>query len=548
MSVSAVVNGSDATGACPNRSGASSSVPSLANARIGGPGIGGLGPDAQRVIDSMVHGPGSAKNSDPFDSPIRGSSRSIAEITLPLAYGDFRAHVFETAISGRHIVALFKGDISSSEPLLARFHSECITSEGLGGCDCDCVEQLNASLEAIAEEGRGIVFYLRQEGRGAGYHAKARDRMGVAATDNEANTFHMYEALGLPGDPRDYSAVGECAYLLGITAPIRLMTNNPAKLESVAKMGLTPHSHVPLEVQTNPFNHSYLTAKRDAGGHQLKAEGALAVSHFPWPVKVFKPSTVLEAMRFSHEATYPLPIRAFNGEYVIPLTDLEVARQLVAKGPGSDALLAITPVEQERVRIQLHEGKISTLLASNPAHELFTFLNRHTTWFDAHVYHDQLSGLNYVVLEYGGHLADELKRSIVPLVRVQPESILRRFPLANKPTTYEDSVREIVARGRGVIATYPEDGKGNGLAAVFLERQLIQTGLASSPEEACKLIGTAPDPRDYGPIARLISRHFGKGPVELILRERNKNPNRPIGDLIGQLTENGVTLGEHKFL
>jgi len=149
---------------------------------------------AAAILNALVTPVGAALTQGPLDAPMRGSTFHVGKLDLALACGDFTAHLFETTGFGTHIIALTVGDVSSAEPLLIRMHSECITSETLGGCDCDCVKQLNAALEKIAEEGRGVLFYLRQEGRGAGYSCKGMDRMAVAASDGAVNTFQAYEA------------------------------------------------------------------------------------------------------------------------------------------------------------------------------------------------------------------------------------------------------------------------------------------------------------------------------------------------------------------
>jgi 3,4-dihydroxy 2-butanone 4-phosphate synthase/GTP cyclohydrolase II len=488
----------------------------------------------------MLHGRGAALKGDPFDSPARGESRSLGSIDVQLRMGDFKAHAFETGVQGCHIIALSQGDVTSADPLLVRFHSECITSESLGGCDCDCVEQLHAALRSIAEEGRGVVFYLRQEGRGAGYHAKARDRMGVAATDNALNTFEMYEAIGLAGDPRDYTAIGDCAFLMGITAPIRLMTNNPSKLASLRDMGLNPHSHVPIEVPPNPFNTAYLSAKRDHGGHMLSNGNGAELSEFPWPVTVFKPYSISEAMRFSHEASYPLPVRALNGEYLLERSAVDELKGILLATGSTLRVLNSRQLSADRVRVQLDPEQLRKIALQPSGSAVAEFLRRHASWFEAHVYHDTFSRLDHVVLEFGQRGAT---RDITPLVRIQPESILRRFPLKERSSIYEESLRLIMERGRGFVVVYPEDGRGHGVAAVFKEQQLLQSGLVKSPAEAAEVLGIKGENRDYLPIGRLIRRHCSGGAVQFILREASQHAAHYV-ELVADLHRRGTEVRE----
>jgi 3,4-dihydroxy 2-butanone 4-phosphate synthase/GTP cyclohydrolase II len=502
----------------------------------------------REILQALVHPPGAALTQRQHDSPVYGQTRSLGELNVELRYGTFKVYAFETAATGRHVIALTKGDISSEEPLLVRFHSECITSEGLGGCDCDCVEQLNAALEKIEKEGRGIVFYLRQEGRGAGYHQKARDRMGVAASDNQLDTFQLYEALGLPHDPRGYGMLGECAYLMGIKAPINLMTNNPAKLQAVEGLGLQFAGRVPLEVPPNPFNAAYLTAKSSTGGHLL-AQGNVESSLYPWKVQPFRPGLVPEAMRFSHDASYPLPVRAFNGTYVLGLSAADELRTLLARAQRQDILESQVELSTGEVKVKLNHAKLEAFAKTTEGKDAATLLQRSPNWFEAHVYHDVASGLNYVALEYGRHLPEEVRNSIVPLVRVQSENIFQRFPVKDRARSYDAAINQILERGRGMVLLYPEDGRGNGFSSVFLEQQLVQRRLAANAVEAAALLGLRPETRDYLPIARLISHHYGVGPVQLLLRERHKTtPTTPTMTLLDELRASGIKLQDPKFL
>jgi 3,4-dihydroxy 2-butanone 4-phosphate synthase / GTP cyclohydrolase II len=169
--------------------------------------------------------------------------------------------------SGAFALALSVGDLGSVAPLTARVHSSCFTSEGLGGLDCDCVAQLDAALEAIARLGRGVVFYLLQEGRGAGLANKARDRAIVQESHGAIDTYGAYARLGLPPDPRSYDIVRPICADLGIRAPLALMTNNPAKVAALRVLGLEvePVQHVRA---ASRFNAEYLAAKARFG-HRL---------------------------------------------------------------------------------------------------------------------------------------------------------------------------------------------------------------------------------------------------------------------------------------
>jgi GTP cyclohydrolase II len=229
----------------------------------------------------------------------------------PLAtrYGDFTVHRFHDCTTGTPALAVTLGDPTAPAPLLARVHSSCITSEAYGACDCDCAEQLDAALAQVAGEGRGAVFYLFQEGRGAGFVAKALDRMLVQASGNRLTTFEAYARLGLPDDQRTYGEVAAMTRLLGVTAPLRLLSNNPDKVAALRAAGATIDGHEPLRVDVQAYSQHYLEAKARAG-HSVARTDRVDPAVLPEPVVACAPTPLGHAARFVHLATYLLPLRA----------------------------------------------------------------------------------------------------------------------------------------------------------------------------------------------------------------------------------------------
>ncbi|MDJ0852323.1 MAG: hypothetical protein QNK04_28470 [Myxococcota bacterium] len=193
---------------------------------------------------------------------------SLGDRRLVTAEGAFRAHVFRNLETRSFAVALVRGDVGGREPLLARVHSSCVTSESWRGCDCDCAVQLHGALGLIAAAGRGVLFYLQQEGRGAGFAAKARDRMLVQASRHRLTTFEAYEQMGLLGDHRRYDEVAAACRLLGVRAPLRLLTNNPEKRVALEAEKLAVEEVLPLASPPSPFNLHYLASK-SRSGHAL---------------------------------------------------------------------------------------------------------------------------------------------------------------------------------------------------------------------------------------------------------------------------------------
>jgi 3,4-dihydroxy 2-butanone 4-phosphate synthase/GTP cyclohydrolase II len=189
-----------------------------------------------------------------------------AEARLPTIYGEFRACVFKNEIDHIDHVAMVMGELRPDEPTLVRMHSECLTGDAMGSLRCDCGEQLQTALKMIQEEGRGIVVYMRQEGRGIGLAAKIKayelqDREGL-------DTVQANERLGFPPDARDYGVGMQILRKLGIRK-LRLITNNPRKRAGLEGYDLEVVERVPLEVQPNPSNFEYLRTKREKLGHLL---------------------------------------------------------------------------------------------------------------------------------------------------------------------------------------------------------------------------------------------------------------------------------------
>ncbi|MFT8871994.1 MAG: bifunctional 3,4-dihydroxy-2-butanone-4-phosphate synthase/GTP cyclohydrolase II [Sporolactobacillus sp.] len=189
----------------------------------------------------------------------------VTEVSLPTSYGQFHAVGYKGLLDGKEHVALIKGELSGDEPTLVRIHSECLTGDVFGSKRCDCGPQLHAALSQIEAHGRGIVIYLRQEGRGIGLLNKLK---AYKLQESGEDTVEANEALGFPADMRDYEAAAEILNDLGVRR-VRLMTNNPRKIDGLKTYGIKQIERVPLEVAASETNREYLLTKQQKMGHWL---------------------------------------------------------------------------------------------------------------------------------------------------------------------------------------------------------------------------------------------------------------------------------------
>lgn len=210
--------------------------------------------------------PGSAGGPVPTSPPVSYQLDHVAACNLPTPWAVFRLHAFVDPASGKEHLAVVLGDVTGPEPVLARVHSECLTGDGLFSQRCDCGAQLETALRRIADEGRGMVLYLRQEGRGIGLVNKIR---AYQLQDAGADTVEANERLGFPADMRRYDLCQPMLKYFGVQA-LRLMTNNPRKVQALERLGITVSERVPIQVNRNPYNEGYLSTKAAKLGHWLK--------------------------------------------------------------------------------------------------------------------------------------------------------------------------------------------------------------------------------------------------------------------------------------
>lgn len=192
----------------------------------------------------------------------------VSITNMPTKYGEFKAHCYINKLNGEHHIALVMGNISDGESVLCRVHSECLTGDVFGSLRCDCGQQLDKAMRMIAEKGRGVLLYMRQEGRGIGLVNKLK---AYHLQDNGMDTLEANIALGFKGDLREYYIGTQILRDLEIRS-LELLTNNPDKIYQLEDYGMEIIRRIPIEIKANKYDHFYLKTKQERMGHLLNIE------------------------------------------------------------------------------------------------------------------------------------------------------------------------------------------------------------------------------------------------------------------------------------
>jgi GTP cyclohydrolase II len=280
---------------------------------------------------------------------VRRARETEAVASLPTRYGDLLIQVFRLG-DETEVVALVHGEVAGDEPVLVRLHSECLTGEALGSLRCDCGEQLEAGLEQVGQAERGVLLYLRHEGRGIGLFDKIR---AYALQDGGLDTVDANVALGLPVDGRDYTAAAAVLKKLGVRR-VRLMTNNPAKLEALAGHGLEIVERVSIEAAANPINVTYLRTKADRMGHLLEPSAPLLAAA---PVANGHHARPAVTVHYAQTIDGRIAARTGDAHWVSGESSLQLAHELRASHDAVMVGIGTVLADDPHLTVRLVEGR-----------------------------------------------------------------------------------------------------------------------------------------------------------------------------------------------
>ena len=279
---------------------------------------------------------------------VRRARETEAAASHPTRHGDLEIHVFRLG-DETEVVALVHGEVAGDEPVLVRLHSECLTGEALGSLRCDCGEQLEAGLEQIGRAERGVLLYLRHEGRGIGLFDKIR---AYALQDRGLDTVDANVALGLPIDGRDYAAAAAVLQRLGVRRT-RVLTNNPAKLQALAEHGIEVVERVPIEALPNPANLTYLRTKARRMGHLLAGEPFVA----PTPGQNGHHARPTVTVHWAQTIDGRIAARTGDAHWVSGESSLRLAHELRAAHDAVMVGIGTVLADDPRLTVRLVEGR-----------------------------------------------------------------------------------------------------------------------------------------------------------------------------------------------
>lgn len=418
--------------------------------------------------------------------PIHGLTLYLGCLPLNLKYGKFTAYVFQDLLAKGYLFAISYGDINA-EVQYTRIHSSCVTSETLRALNCDCKQQLNAALKKCVEKGNGIIFYLFQEGRGAGAIPKCRGLQLCQYLKEGITTFEGYRRMGLKPDYRKFDSVKDICEILKINPKWILLTNNPDKVDQFTKLNFNILRVENIEIKPSPYNIVYLRSKKEFGHHLLLTKEDVQDYEPPAYIKPFEPYVLDSCKRFIYTSVSYLPIKPVNKQVLVNEESHGLLRKLSMEVIDESKKL------RKDYFVKLNYGNYQRL--NSPMKERIQNIIKAPYWFKFHLYYDIASDIEYGVLEYTG----DSKR--VPLIRFFSEATLNRFPIhdAKYKNRYKRALEKIYEYGHGYLVFFFKDGQGSGMGAYVLRNEFGDK----------KNLGLEADTRDHTAFANLVKHHIG---------------------------------------
>jgi 3,4-dihydroxy 2-butanone 4-phosphate synthase/GTP cyclohydrolase II len=418
-----------------------------------------------------------------------------------MKYGKFTAYVFQDLLAKGYLFAISYGNLRA-EVQYTRIHSSCVTSETFRALNCDCKKQLNAALKKCVEGGNGIIFYLFQEGRGAGAIPKCRGLQLCQYLKENITTFEGYRRMGLKPDYRNFDSVGDICKILKINAKWILLTNNPDKIDQFTKMGFDIIRVENLEIKPSPYNIIYLRSKKEFGHHLVLTKDNVESYEPPDYIVPFEPVLVESCRRFIYTSCSYQPIKPVGKQIIVSEEHFEILKKIPLD------IIAESKKLRRGYFVKLNYPMYQKL--EDKVKDSIQHIIKAPYWFKFHIYYDLTSDTEYAVLEY----AADPKR--VPLVRFFSEATLNRFPMVETPykDRYKRAIEKIYEYGHGFLIFYFKDGQGQGLGSYVVKME--------SKNENDKNLGLSQDRRDYSAFANLARLHIGGNLIRLL--ERKNSP------------------------
>jgi 3,4-dihydroxy 2-butanone 4-phosphate synthase/GTP cyclohydrolase II len=451
-------------------------------------------------LNSFLTDPEFASKISPWGAETLLNQRPISGTTQFDAVSEFEfegktwfKYLFHDTQTKEHTFALVRGDIASNKDVYTRVHSSCVTSETLGALDCDCRDQLRRAMEIINEKDSGVIFYCVQEGRGAGYAPKGRDRSAVQATGHQVvDLYETYDKMGLKGDLRDYRGVKDILHMFGFdnspdSPSLTLISNNQTKLAALAQMGVNVSGlHKVPKMRANPYNTDYLGAKKSNADHDVEHYGDIGIT-VELPPMMTIPAGVANTHSVSFDliAQYSLPTTTYPGRTVMSKEEYQALLLEVQERGSPELYKSILDVEElncSRVAVKRSRDLLNRHRDTHGVDSIYSALAT-ADWQSLKIIEDKDYKRTYAVLEYG-----DISEDINPMVYCHFESLdARIFIDPESRKTYRQAWKQIIQNGHGYMIVAINDGQGSTInSETIIQMSHLKEKMGLSPYDTSR--------------------------------------------------------------